>query len=141
VNKRLVHIADGLELCLPIWSLKTKAVEPSKYCYGIVNGAERQTLNADLLRWWKMEIDDEEIEQRTIRAITRGEQVEGVVETRKGVNVFSEYCPRCKEYRAVRCLFHEGYVKTGHTRRTYTQRDGVCPTCGAPIGKIRFERI
>jgi len=55
--------------------------------------------------------------------------------------VFSEYCDRCKQYRAVKCLFHEGIIKTGRTRRTYTRRDGVCPDCGAPIGKIRFEKI
>lgn len=89
----------------------------------------------------KYNFEDDPIEERTIRAITTGEQAEGVIETRKGVDLFSEYCDRCKQYRAVQCIFHEGIVKTGHTRRTYTRRDGVCPTCGAPIGKVRFERI
>ncbi len=87
------------------------------------------------------DFEDDEIEVRTIRAIVSGEQPEGVIETRKGVDVFSEYCDRCKQYRAVKCLFHEGIIKTGRTRRTYTRRDGVCPDCGAPIGRIRFEKL
>jgi len=85
--------------------------------------------------------DDDELEQRTVQAVVNNTDDENVIRLSQCVDLIAEYCTTCKTTRAIRCAITSGVVHSGKTRRIYKKRSGICPVCGEPIGRVRFEKL